>query len=117
MSVKPFSKTNTSKDKSLNFEKKNLPNGKPNANYVDLLNEDPIIPSQMYGCYSFVSPEKIIKQKDEFMFQQFVNQWDFTKSLMIYSDFLSFLSAKYTLSIDSLIEDFKEFVKEEENVL
>jgi hypothetical protein len=109
-----MSKSSSSKS---NFEKKTLPNGSENPKYVDLLNEYPTIASQMYGCYSFVSPEKIIKQKDMFMFEQFVKQWDFTKSLSIYGDFLQFLAFKYNLKIESVIEDFKQFIKEEENSL
>jgi len=98
------------------FTRKNE-NGKPNAKYIDLLNEDPVITSQLYGCYSFVSPEKIIKQKDLFMFEQFVKQWDFSKSLSMYSDFLQFVSFKYKLKVENLMTDFQEFIKEEENVL
>ena len=52
-----------SSNKTSSFEKKTNNNGTPNPKYVDLLNEYPVIPSQTYGCYSFVSPEKIIKQK------------------------------------------------------
>jgi hypothetical protein len=94
-----------------------MENGKTNPKYVDLLNEDPVIASQLYGCYSFVSPEKIIKQKDLFLFEQFVKQWDFTKSVSTYSDFLQFVSFKYKLKVENLMSDFKEFIKEEENVL
>ena len=38
------------------FEKKMTDDGKLNPRYVDLLNEDKPIASQLYGCYSFVSP-------------------------------------------------------------
>lgn len=103
MSKKPFS---TKKE-----------NGKINSKYVDLLNEDPVIASQQYGCYSFVSPDKIIKHKDTFMFEKFVKQWDFSKSVTIYSDFLQFISFKYKLKTENLISDFQEFLKEEENAL
>ena len=33
-----------------NFQQK-MTNGKLNPKYVDLLSEDPPIPSQVYGCY------------------------------------------------------------------
>ena len=36
------------------------------AKYVDLLEEDKAIAGQKYVCISFVSPEKILKQKDIF---------------------------------------------------
>ena len=94
-----------------------IKNGKPNPKYVDLLNEDPVIASQLYGCYSFISPENIIKKKDQYMFEQFVKQWDFTKSVSIYSDFLKFVSFKYKLKMENLLSDFQEFIKEEENAL
>lgn len=109
------SKTSTSNKKP--FELKTKLDGTENSNYVDLLNEYPTIASQTYGCYSFVSPEKILKQKDTFFFEKFVKQWDFTKSISQFSDFLQFLSFKYNLKVDNLMEDFKQFVQEEENVL
>ena len=99
------------------FETKTTPDGKSNPKYVDLLNEYPTIASQTYGCYSFVSPEKIIKQKDKFFFEKFVKQWNFTKSVTQFSDFLKFVSFKYNLKVENLMEDFKQFVQEEENVL
>jgi len=103
--------------KSTGFEKKSTKDGTPNPKYVDLLNEYPVIPSQLYGCYSFVSPEKIIKQKEVFLFETFVKQWNFTKSVSQFSDFLQFVSFKYNLKVENLLEDFKQFVQEEENVL
>lgn len=99
------------------FETKTTTNGTPNPKYVDLLNEYPVIPSQTYGCYSFVSPEKIIKQKEMFLFEKFVKQWNFTKSVSQFSDFMQFVSFKYNLKVDSLLDDFKQFVQEEENML
>ena len=99
------------------FPPKMTKNGKMNPNYVDLLIEDPVISSQQYGCYSFVSPEKIIKQRNTYMFEQFVKQWDCTKSLSMFSDFMQFVSFKYDLNIDNLIEDLMQFVKEEETIL
>lgn len=111
-----MSKSSTS-NKKQNFETKKTKDGKENPKYVDLLNEYPVIPSQLYGCYSFVSPEKIIKQKEVFYFETFVKQWNFTKSVSQFSDFLQFISFKYNLKVENLLEDFKQFVQEEENVL
>lgn len=102
---------------STTFEKKTTSDNKLNSRYVDLLTEDPIIPNQQYGCYSFVSPEKIIKQKDSFMFEQFVKQWEYSKAMSMYSDFTQFLSAKYNINPESILNDLVEFCKEEENVL
>jgi hypothetical protein len=111
-----MSKSSTT-NKKKSFETKNNKDGKANPKYVDLLNEYPVIPSQLYGCYSFVSPEKIIKQKEVFYFEKFVKQWNFTKSVSQFSDFLQFISFKYNLKVDNLLEDFKQFVQEEENAL
>lgn len=99
------------------FEQKMKPNGKFNPKYVDLLNEDPSISSQLYGCYSFISPEKVIKQRELFLFEKFVKQWGYAKALSMYSDFTQFLAFKYHLNADTIMNDLVEFVQEEENVL
>lgn len=102
---------------SRKFEKKMTNDGKLNPRYVDLLNEDPVIPSQQYGCYSFVSPEKIIQKREMFMFSKFVKQWQYSKALSMFSDFTQFVSHKYNIKPDSILNDLVEFCKEEENVL
>jgi hypothetical protein len=98
------------------YEKK-LKNGKPNPKYVDLLDEDKSIAGQKFVCVSFVSPEKLLKQKDMFYFEEFLKQWDFNKSMEKYIQFLNFLSFKYNMQFDDLTNDFKEFVKEEREKL
>lgn len=119
MSKSNLSRASTSSSSSTKkpFETKTQKDGSENPKYVDLLNEYPVIPSQNYGCYSFVSPEKIIKQKEMYLFEKFVKQWNFTKSVSQFSDFLQFLGFKYNLKVENLMEDFKQFVQEEENVL
>ena len=92
---------------------KYLPDGKENPKYVDLLEEDKPIAGQKFVCLSFVSPEHIIKQKERFLFEQFVKQWDYKKSMEKFTQFLNFVSFKYSLSFDKLIADFQEFTKEE----
>jgi hypothetical protein len=96
-----------------NFERKNLPNGKKNTKYVDLCDEDQPIAGQKFCCMSFVSPEKILKKREVLLFNSFVKNWDFTKSMERYQDFLQFLSFKYHLKVDDVIADFNDFVKEE----
>jgi hypothetical protein len=93
------------------------PDGKLNSRYIDLLSEDPVIASQQYGCYSFVSPEKIIKNRNLFMFEKFVKQWEYSKALSLFSDFTQFLSFKYNIQSESIMNDLVLFCKEEENVL
>jgi hypothetical protein len=102
---------------SKGFERKNLPDGSPNPKYVDLCDEDAPLAGQKFACLSFVSPEKILKKREVFLFDQFVKQWDFTKSMSKFKDFLNFISYKYTLKIDDVISDFNDFVKEEESRL
>lgn len=99
------------------FEKKTMPDGKKNPKYIDLCDEDPPIAGQKFCCMSFVSPEKILKKRETYLFDQFVKQWDFSKSMEKSMDFLHFISFKYGLNSDNIMADFKEFSKEEEDKL
>jgi hypothetical protein len=101
---------------SSKYEKK-IKNGKQNPKYVDLLEEDKPIAGQKFVCVSFVSPEKILKQKEIFFFQEFLKRWEWNKSMEKFIQFLNFASYKYGLSFDDITADFKEFVKEEQNNL
>jgi hypothetical protein len=96
------------------FERKTLNNGTPNPKYIDVCDEDQPIAGQKFVCMSFISPEKVLKQRELFLFQHFVKQWDLTKSLDKFSEFLHFLSYKYSLNIENVIQDLNEFIKEEE---
>ena len=110
---------NHSKEKSSKksgFEKK-MNNGKPNVKYVDLLEEDKPIAGQKFACVSFVSPENILKQKEIFLFEEFLKKWELNKSMEKFVQFLNFVSFKYNMSFDDLTNDFKEFVKEEKESL
>ena len=95
------------------FEKKTLPNGKKNVKYVDLCDEDTPIAGQKFCCMSFVSPEKILRKREVYVFEQFVKQWDFSKSMERFMDFNHFIAFKYNLKIDDITADFNDFVKEE----
>jgi hypothetical protein len=96
-----------------NFEKKTLENGQPNPKYIDLCDEDQPISGQKFVCMSFVSPEKILKKREVFLFEEFLKQWDFTKSMEKFSDFLQFLSFKFNLNVEEVIKSFDEFKQEE----
>lgn len=102
---------------SLSFERKNLSDGSPNPKYVDLCDEDAPIAGQKFTCMSFISPEKILKKREVFLFDQFVKQWEFTKSMDKFKDFLNFIAYKYNLKVDDVIADFNDFTKEEESKL
>lgn len=99
---------------SVSFERKNLPDGSPNPKYVDLCDEDAPIAGQKFACMSFVSPEKILKKREVFLFDQFVKQWDFTKSIDKFTGFLQYLSFKYSLNVEDVMADFVDFAKEED---
>jgi hypothetical protein len=87
------------------------------SKHVDLLDEDKPLAGQKFVCLSFVSPEKIIKQKEMFMFEKFIEQWDFSKSMEKFNQFLNFISYKHSLEFDSLTQDLEEFAKEEKDNL
>ena len=110
------SKEKVSKNK-LFFERKVNNLGKPNAKYVDLLEEDKPIAGQKFVCVSFVSPENIIKQKEVFFFEQFLKKWELNKSMEKFIQFLNFVSYKYNFNFEDLTSDFKDFVKEEKEIL
>ena len=95
------------------FEKKTLDNGSPNPKYIDLCDEDPPIAGQKFACMSFVSPEKILKKREIYLFDEFVKQWDFSKSMEKFAEFLQFMSYKYNLRSDDVMKNFDEFKTEE----
>jgi len=91
--------------------------GTPNAKYVDMLDEDKPIAGQKFTCVSFVSPEKIIKLRELFNFEQFLKQWDMNKSLEKFNHFLNFLAYKYNLNFDTISKDLQDFCKDEKDNL
>ena len=98
-------------------EKKQLDNGQKNPKYIDLCDEDPSIAGQKFVCMSFVSPEKILKKREVYLFEQFIKNWEFSKSMERYFEFIHFISYKYNLNVQDLITDFNDFVKEESDKL
>ena len=90
---------------------------KDSPTYVDLLEEDKPISGQKFVCVSFISPEKILKQKESFFFQEFLKRWDFNKSMEKFVQFLNFVSFKYNLTFDDLTNDFNEFITDEKENL
>ena len=99
------------------FVRKNKKNGTPNPKYVDLLDVDKPIAGQAFGCFSFISPEKILKQREMFYFEEFIKQWDMNKSMEKFHQFLNFISFKYKLQFDEVIKDFENYVKEERETI
>lgn len=101
-------------NKMSSFERKMTEQGTLNPKYIDVLDEDTPIAGQKFGCMSFISPDKILEKRETFFFDEFVKQWDFTKSMSKYFDFLGFIAYKYNVDIEKLTGDFNEFVKEED---
>ena len=96
---------------------KKMKNGKPNPKYVDLLDVDKQIAGQNFGCFSFITPEKILKQKETFYFEQFLKNWDLSKSMEKFSQFIHFVSYKYNISLEDMTKDYEDFVKSEQDEL
>jgi len=103
-------------NKSSKYQKK-MVNGKENPKYVDLLDEDKPISGQKFCCVSFLSPEKILKQKELFFFDEFLKQWDINKSMDKFIQFMNFVAYKHNLVFDDIMSDFKEFVNDEKELI
>lgn len=98
-------------------EPKNMADGSANPKYVDVLDEDKAVAGQKFVCISFISPEKIIKDKNVFLFEEFLKQWELKKGLEKYTQFLHYISYKYSVNFDTLSEDLQEFAKSEKDSL
>lgn len=95
------------------FEKKLLDNGEINPKYIDLCDEDQPIAGQKFACLSFISPENVLKKKEEFFFEEFLKQWDFKKSMDKFYEFIQFLSYKHNLDVETIMTDYNDFIAEE----
>jgi len=95
------------------FEKKTLKTGAVNTKYVDLLDEDPKMAGQHWGVFSFLTPGNILKKRETYIFASFVKQWNWIKSMTKFMDFLHFISDKYNLNVERLIEDYNSYLNEE----
>jgi len=96
-----------------NFDKRTTSDGAVNPKYVDVLDEDKPVANQKFVCVSFISPEAVLKKKEMFFFSKFLQGYSLSKGMEKYHQFLNFLSFKYSLSNEDLLEDFKEFAKDE----
>ena len=105
-----MSKNNSAKK---GFERKQKKDGTSNPKYVDILDVDKPLAGQSYGCFSFISPENVLKQREMFYFEEFLKQWEMNKSMEKFHQFLNFMSFKYKLMFEEVIKDFELFVKEE----
>jgi AAA15 family ATPase/GTPase len=88
-----------------------LPKRDESGDVIDYLDEDPEIPTQKYCIVSFLSPEKVIQDKQRFMFSRFIEFMNYDWKVKGLEHFMAFLSKKYTLPVDKLLEDAAEFAK------
>ena len=91
--------------------------GSQNPKYVDLLDEDKPVAGQKFVCVSFLSPEKILKDRNMFNFSEFLKQWDMSKSFEKYTQFLSYIAYKHDMDFDTLTKDLQDFCNEEKSNL
>lgn len=115
--IEPVNDSRRLNERPTNITLKTNVDGTDNPKYIDLLDEDKSMAGQKFVCLSFISPEHILKQKDVFLFEQFIKNWDFSKSMSKFTQFLNFISFKYHLEFDKLTTDFQEFAKDEKEVL
>ena len=99
------------------FEKKLDDQGNVNPKYIDLMDEDEGLPGQKYCCVSFISPEKILKKREVFLFDKFVKGYDFSKSMEKFSGFLNYMAYVYNLNVEDVFKKYNEFVSEESEKL
>jgi hypothetical protein len=88
-----------------------LPKVEDDGSLIDYLEEDPEIPTQRYSIISFLSPENTIKQKSEFMNEEFIKWLEYDWKVKGMEHLMVFLSKKYSLKIDDLMVDLQEFTK------
>jgi hypothetical protein len=103
--------------KSAKSKTKDLNTHTENTKYVDLLDEDKPIAGQKFACLSFISPEDIIKNKQLFFFEKFLKNFEFKKTFEKYTQFLNYISYKYSIDFNKLSKDMEEFVEEEKDNL
>lgn len=79
------------------------------SEHIDLLDEDRAIAEQKFACLSFVSPEKILKDKNLYFFEKFTDQYNFNKQAELMTKFSNYISYKYQLNAEDIMNDLKEF--------
>ena len=79
------------------------------SEHIDLLDEDKAIAEQKFACLSFVSPEKILKDKNLYFFEKFTDQYNFNKQAELLTKFSNYISYKYQLNAEDIMNDLKEF--------
>lgn len=93
------------------MSRETLPKTEADGTRIDYLEEDPEIPTQRYCIVSFISPEKVIKQKSEFYNEKFIDWLAYDWKVKGLEKLMAFVSKKYSIKIDDLFKDMEEFKK------
>jgi hypothetical protein len=78
---------------------------------IDYLEEDPEIPTQRYCIISFLSPEKVIKERSEFFNEKFIEWLEYDWKVKGMEKYNAFLAKKYDLKVEDLFNDLQDFTK------
>jgi len=93
------------------MSRESLPKYDEDSKVIDYLEEDPEIPTQRYCIMSFISPEKVIKRKQDFYTEKFIQWLEYDWKVEGMEHFMSFLAKKYSLKVEDLFKDSEEFTK------
>jgi hypothetical protein len=93
------------------MSRESLPKYDEDSKIIDYLEEDPEIPTQRYCIMSFISPEKVIKRKQDFYNEKFIQWLEYDWKVEGMEHFMSFLAKKYSLKVEELFKDSEEFTK------
>lgn len=78
---------------------------------IDYLEEDPEVPTQRYAILSFISPEKVIKQKQEFINEKFIEWLECDWKVRGIEKYNAYIAQKYNLKVEDLFVDLQAFTK------
>ena len=93
------------------MSRETLPKTEDDGKVIDYLDEDPEIPTQRYCVMSFLSPEKVVQDRNRYFFKEFVQYMNYDWKVKGLEHFMVFLSKTYGLKIDDLLKDAEEFGK------
>ena len=93
------------------MSRESMPKYDEDSKVVDYLEEDPEIPTQRYCIMSFISPEKVIKRKQDFYNERFIQWLEYDWKIEGMEHFMNFLAKKYSLKVEDLFKDSEEFTK------
>jgi hypothetical protein len=88
-----------------------LPKFEDDGQPIDYLDEDPEVPTQRYCVISFLSPEKIIKRREEFFNEKFVEWLEYDWKIKGMEHMMAFIAKKYSLKVEDLFKDLEDFTK------